>query len=183
VRNNVQGEPDYEMIRYMILRKIDSVERRFGVSMDYVRHIVRTSLRSFFKFAKVLSAADYRRVLPLEPLHIARIVATRDADCGTCVQIEVNEAKRRGLDPDLLRAVVEGNVDALDEASADVYRFTEAVVTANGEDEALRERMRQRYGDEGLIELSMAMAACRFFPVIKRGLGYATSCSEVEIQV
>lgn len=171
------------MIRYMILRKIDSVERRFGVPMDYVRHIIQTSLRSFFKFAKVLGAANYRRVLPTGPYHVARIVSTRDADCGTCLQLEVNEAKRAGLDHKVLRAVVDGNVDALDEESADVYRFAEAVVTANGKDQELRERMRLRYGDEGLIELSMAMAVCRFFPVMKRGLGYATSCRKVEIEV
>ncbi len=151
--------------------------------MDYVRHIVRTSLRSFFKFTKILGVAEYRRVLPPEPYHVARIVATRDADCGTCLQSEVNEAKRAGLDHNMLKAVVDGNVDSLNEELADAYRFAEAVVTANGKDQELRERIRQRYGDEGLVELSMAMAVCRFFPVMKRGLGYATSCREVEIHV
>ncbi len=41
------------MLRFLILRKLASVEREIGVSVDYVRHILRVSLGAFFKFAKV----------------------------------------------------------------------------------------------------------------------------------
>ena len=59
----------------------------------------------------------------------------------------------------------------------------EAVVKRSGQENALRERIRQRYGDEGLIELALAIAACRTFPVTKRVLGFAVSCSEVTVRV
>jgi hypothetical protein len=66
---------------------------------------------------------------------------------------------------------------------ADVYRFTSAVVELTGEEEPLRQRIRERYGEEGLVELALGIAAARMFPVTKRALGYATSCALVEIQV
>jgi len=57
------------------------------------------------------------------------------------------------------------------------------VVTTNGEDDALRGSIRLNYGDEGLIEMALAIASCRTFPTIKRALGYAVSCSAVAVRV
>jgi hypothetical protein len=57
------------------------------------------------------------------------------------------------------------------------------VVTASSEQEALREHIRQRFGDEGLIEMALAIASCRTFPMVKRALGYAVSCSEVAVSL
>lgn len=44
-------------------------------------------------------------------------------------------------------------------------------------------RLRERYGEEGLVELALAIASARVFPVTKRALGYALSCSKVEVRV
>jgi len=171
------------MLRRIIMGRIDAAERRLGESLDYARHIVRTSLPAFFKFAKLLSLAEYRRRLPADAYRVARIVATRDADCGTCVQIEVNLAKDDALPASVIQAVIDARPDDLPKELADVYRFAEAVATSSGDEDAIRERIRQRYGDEALIEMALAMAACRAFPIVKRTLGYATSCSRVQIAV
>ena len=82
-----------------------------------------------------------------------------------------------------IQAVMDRDVDSLPEALADVYRFTEAVVEKTGAEDELRERLRGRYGDEGLIELAMAIAGARVFPITKRALGYAKSCALVELHV
>ena len=171
------------MLRRLILSRITAGEKQLGVPLDYCRFIVRVSLRAFFKFAKFLAVDEYRRVLPPGPCYIARIVAVRDEDCGTCVQIAVNQAKKAGVPLEQLRAVLNGKPDGLPEELRDVYRFAEAVVTRRGEADALRERMRLRYGDEGLVELALAIASCRTFPVTKRVLGYAVSCSDVAVHV
>src|SRR5438093_858876 len=84
-----------------------------------------SSLRAFFKFAKFLAVDEYRRVLPPGPCYVARIVAVRDEDCGTCVQIAVNQAKKAGVPAEQLRAVLDGNPDGLPEELRDVYRFAE----------------------------------------------------------
>lgn len=72
------------MLQRLILSRIASAEKQLGVPLDYCRFIVRVSLRAAFKFAKLIAVDEYRRVLPPGPCYVARIVAVRDADCGTC---------------------------------------------------------------------------------------------------
>jgi len=171
------------MIRNLILKQLAREERSLGESLDYVRHILRTSLPAFFKFALFTPLSQHRRKLPPTPYRVARIVATRDEDCGTCVQIEVNLARRDGVPDDVIHAVLNDRHEDLMPELAEIYRFTKAVVEASGDEEELRQRIRERYGEEGLVELALGMAAARVFPVTKRALGYATSCALVEIKV
>jgi alkylhydroperoxidase family enzyme len=171
------------MLRWLINKRLNGAERKLGVPQEYARHILRVSLRAFFKFLKILPLAEYRRALPAEPFYTARIVATRHDDCGECVQITVNQARRAGISPALLQAVLDSRMDQLPEEVAEACRFAEAVVTASGEEDALRECIRQRYGEEALVELALTIAAGRFFPTLKRALGHAKSCARVSIQV
>ena len=171
------------MIRYLILKQLDKQERSLGESVDYVRHILRFSLPAFFKFALFTPLAQHRRRLPPTPYRVARIVATRDEDCGTCVQIEVNLARRERVPDAVIRAVLNDRPEDLTPELAEVYRFTKAVVGASGEEAELRQRIRGRYGEDGLVELALGIAAARVFPVTKRALGFATSCALVEIKV
>ena len=50
-----QGTPDGgywgAMLRFLILRKLAKEEKKLGASMDYVRHIVRVSLRALGFFS------------------------------------------------------------------------------------------------------------------------------------
>ena len=171
------------MLRALIESRITSAEHRLGVPADYLRHMLKTSLRAFLKFTKILSVAEYRRVLPADPYHVARIVATREEDCGTCLQIEINLAKRDKVKPATIRAAVSNKPDELPEQLADVYRFAKAVVKRTGDEDIYRERIRELYGEEGLVELAMAIAVCRVFPVTKRALGFAKSCSAVHVHL
>ena len=171
------------MIRRLVLKRLDAMERMLGEPVDYMRHVVRVSLRAFLKFALFTPLAAHGRKLPINLYYIACFVATRHEDCGTCVQITVNMARRDGVRDDLLRALIAGHPEQLPDEARDVYLFTDAVVNTD-EDKAapLRERLRAGLGEEALIELSFAIAAARVFPTVKRGLGYATSCALVEIR-
>jgi alkylhydroperoxidase family enzyme len=172
------------MLRQLILRQLDAEERKLGgVSIDYLRHVACTSLRAFFKFALFTPLAAHRRALPADAYHVARLVATRHEDCGTCVQIEVNLALRHGVAPVILRAAVDRRPDELPAPLADVYRFAEAVVEAGGAEGEWRERVRAHYGEEALVEMALGIAAARVFPTTKRALGYATSCALVRVEV
>jgi alkylhydroperoxidase family enzyme len=171
------------MIRRLIRLILRSEEKKLGASLDYVRHIVNVSLPAFFRFKKIIPLSEYRRVLPPIPYHVARLVAVREADCGPCVQIVVNQAKRDGVPADVIELVLNEQPEQLPEAIADVYRFTDAVVRASYDEDPVRQRLRVCYGEEGLVELAFAIASCRVFPVVKRALGYATSCAKVEITV
>ena len=171
------------MIRNLILHRLDAEERALGESLDYLRHIVRTSLKSFLRFALFTPLAGNRRKLSESAYRIARVVATRDEDCGTCVQIEVNLARKEGVPPEFIRAVLNKRPDELPAELADVYRFAVAVVEASGEEDQLRQRLRAQLGEEAFVELALGIAATRVFPIAKRALGYAKSCALVEFQV
>ena len=110
-------------------------------------------------------------------------MATREEDCGTCLQIEINLAKRDKVKPATIRAAVSNKPDELPEQLADVYRFAKAVVRRSGDEDIYRERIRELYGEEGLVELAMAIAVCRVFPTTKRALGFAKSCSAVHVHL
>ncbi len=169
------------MLRRLALRSVAAAERDLGVPLDYLRHIAEVSLPAFVKFGLFMPLAQHRRWLPPAPYHLARIAATRLEDCGTCVQIEVNSALKQGVGKAQVQAAAEGRADDLPPDLAEVVRFAEAV-TMQSDDSALREAVRARYGDEGLVELALGIAAARVFPTTKRALGYATACALVPLR-
>jgi len=171
------------MLGFMVKSKIRSTEKRLGVSMDYLRQMYEHAPEAFWKFEKVLPAAQHRQKLPPAPYHVARLVATRQEDCGPCLQAAVNLAKEDGIEPAIIKAALASRVDELPESLQDVYRFAESVVLPDGEEGPYRERLRKVFGDEALVELALAIAMCRVFPTLKRALGHAQSCSAVRVEV
>jgi hypothetical protein len=171
------------MLRWLIRRKLDAEEKKLGESVDYLRHVVDVSPAAFVRFCSILPLANSRKVLPKDAWFVAEIVTLQHEDCGTCLQIGVNLARQAGVDPALLRATLDGNCDDMPQEMVDVLRFTKSVITASDDDESLRETIRRRYGDRGLIELSYAIASSRIPPTVKRCLGYAKSCSLVSVAV
>jgi hypothetical protein len=171
------------MLRWLINRRLTAEEKKLGVSLDYARDILHSSLRAFLTFSKTMPLAAYRRTLPAEPFYLARIVATRQDDCGECLQIVVNQAKNAGIRPALLRAVLADRLEELPVDVAEACLFASAIVTAGDAVDALRERLRGRFGEEALVELAMTIAAARIFPALKRALGHANSCAVTSIHV
>jgi alkylhydroperoxidase family enzyme len=171
------------MLRWLLRRRLDTEEKKIGESVDYLRHVVDVSPAALLRFASITPFANSRKSLPKDAWFVAQIVALRHEDCGTCLQIGVNLARQDGVDRALLRAALDGDAGKLPAELADVARFTKAVVTASGEDGEVRETLRKRYGERGLIELSYAIASSRIPPTVKRALGYAKSCSVVRVEV
>lgn len=116
-------------------------------------------------------------------MHTVRLVATKSEDCGSCVQIAVNLARKDGVKADLLRSLLHDEVAALPYDVALAYGFAKSVVANDGEDEAYREELRKRFGEAVVIELSLAIAMSRVFLTLKRGMGYATSCQLATVEV
>lgn len=168
------------MLHHLIYKQLDKAEKTLGVSMDYLRHVADASRALFVKFALVMPLVGHRRALPKAAYHVARLVAVRHEDCGACVQINVNIALQDGVAPELLRAVLNGRPADLTPPLADVYHFA-ATICAGRDDDALRERIRHHFGEEGLVELALGIAITYVFPVTKRALGYAQHCTRVEL--
>lgn len=170
------------MIQRFLNRQIDKAERDLGVPLDEARYVARVSLGVTWRmtrFTKLLHAGKG----PTAALHVASIVGSMADDCGSCVQIGVNLARKAGVPREVLSAVVARNPEDLPPELADVYRFADAVTLNAPEQDELRERVRRHFGERGLLEISMKIAMHRVFPTLKRALGYAKSCSLVPVEV
>lgn len=166
------------MLRWAIKRKLAGEEKKLGASLDYVRHILDTSRGAFFAFARCLHLAEYRKAAPADAVAVAGIAATRDRDCGECVQIAINQAKKAGVPNSILHAAVTGDNETLPSDLKAVHELTRAVIEGDDAKANIhRDEVRGHYGERALIEIAYATAMGQFFPTIKRTLGYAESCS------
>lgn len=168
------------MIKRFLHSQIARMEQRFSVPLEYAHHIAESSVSSFLALAKLSGFARYRRKLPVDAAAVAAIVASRHEDCGSCLQITVNEARRAGVSKELINHVLAWSPHRLPVCLNYVYKFTESIVEGVDEPE-LRESLRACFGEEGLIELSYAIATARMYPTIKRTLGFAKSCERIVV--
>ena len=160
-----------------------AAERKLRVPADYLGRMGEASFVGFLKFLLFLPLAAHRRRADPALAHAVRIVATQYEDCGPCVQIAVNEALDDGTAPQVIRAVLDRNHEAMSGPVSLVVRFAEGVLARDGSEEAERHQIETELGATVLTELSLAIASARVFPTVKRGLGFAQSCSAVEVTV
>ena len=166
-------------MRALTDRIIDSQEDKLGAPLDYLRSIADTSPAAFAKFAAAAPLFGHRRHAPLAVWHLARLAATRVQDCGTCVQIVVNQALAEGVAPATIRAALDGGDLSPDERLA--FHYGEAV--AQRDVGGVVDAVRERFGEPVLVELALAVATAQLFPILKRGLGQSVACALVEINV
>ena len=164
-------------------RAVARQERALGVPLAYLRTIGDASMAAFLKFGLFAPLAAHRRVVPPAPWHLARLAATRVQDCGACVQIVVNAARADGVPAATLRAALADALDQLPELEALAHRFGHAVAAREANVDALRGDVAQFFGEEGVVELALAIATAQLFPIVKRGLGQAQACSLVQVDV
>ena len=169
------------MLSKLIEKRIRAEERWLGENLDYLKYILRTSRPAFFKYAKVISMANFRKILPPAPYHAAAILSSMHEGCGTCAQIEINMAKASGVPTSTLIAVIEQRPDDLEIDVRDSYEFTRAILDDSPTQARHRLRIVEQFGDAGLVELSMKIAVSQVFPLMTRALGFASSCAEIEV--
>ncbi|MEM6785332.1 MAG: hypothetical protein AAF624_16545 [Bacteroidota bacterium] len=170
-------------MRSLIERSIVQHEGMLGVQLDYLRSLADVSSGLFTKFTLAIPAATHRKHAPLNAWHLARIGATGVQDCGTCVQYVVNAALQAGASPEVLRSAVAGDVAALSGTDALALRFGEAVAARSPSVEDLRARLGEAIGNEGVVEIALAVAMVQIYPILKRGLGQTIACAKVTVEV
>lgn len=169
-------------------RVVRAGEKRVGVPMEYLRRIGASSRTAFLKFGMFLPLAGHRRHVPKATWHLARLAATQAQDCGTCVQVVVNDARRDGVPAGTLQAALAhlsdpagvGTLSTDDRLALDYGR---AIARRDPERPALVDAVRQRWSEDGLVELALAVATVQVFPLVKRGMGMDVACSLVTVEV
>ena len=157
---------------------IRATERRLGVELPYMREMARVAPELLDRLGAFSGLADHAQHAPDDVRHLAALGATQAQDCGACVQIGVNLALAAGVDPDVLRAAIgEESPVETSEAQDEALAFGRAVALQDPAADDLRERLRARWGDAVVVELAWAVAVAQFYPVLKRGMGFAEACS------
>ena len=169
------------MLKAVFTRMIDRFERQWRYDAGYMRHILAGSPASFAKFSVLPFLVD-RKAAPAEALAAAGIVGTLAEDCGPCTQISVDMAAASGARPEVLRAILAGDEAAMGEDAALAWRFARASLARDMDvTDPLREEVVRRWGDRGLVALSLALMTARMYPTVKYALGYGKACSKVVV--
>jgi hypothetical protein len=169
------------MLKAVLSRMIGRVEKAWGYDASYMRFVLDASPATFLKFSFVTGLVD-RKAAPAEALAAAGIVGTLAEDCGPCTQIGVDMAAASGVAPEVLRAILAGDEPAMGETALLAYRFARASLLRDllGV-EPWRDEIVRRWGDKGLVAISMALTTARMYPTLKYALGYGKACSRVVV--
>jgi len=169
------------MLKAIFSRVIDGFERQWGYDASYMRHLLRASTASFWKFSLVTGVVD-RKAAPAEALAAAGIVGTLAEDCGPCTQIGVDMAVAGGVRPEVLRAILAGDETAMGETAALAWRFAHASLARDlATVDPLRDEIVRRWGDRALVAISLSLMTARMYPTLKYALGYGKACSKVVV--
>jgi hypothetical protein len=70
------------MMKWFIRKRLAAFEKEFGYDASYMRHVLDTDFGAFMRFARMASAAKYRKDVPLDLYTAVGLVGVLTADCG-----------------------------------------------------------------------------------------------------
>jgi hypothetical protein len=169
------------MLKALFTRQIDRFERTWDYDASYMRQLLAASPASFLKFGFVTGLVD-RKAAPAEALAAAGIVATLGEDCGPCTQLGADMAAAGGVAPQVIRAILTGDEAAMGAAAALAWRFAGASLARDMvAADPLRDEIVRRWGEKGLVAISLALTTARMYPTLKYALGHGKACSKVVV--
>lgn len=168
------------------LQQVAASEVVLGVRLDYMREMAELGSPVLARM-QALTALNRHDAVPASTLPgdiraFATLGAVMHDDCGECVQIHINLDRAAGIDAALLQAALDRRIDDLPAPLALAWRFGQAVAANDPAMEALREQLEKVHGRAAIIDLGFSMAVARFYPTVKRAMGYAQSCSLVQVK-
>jgi hypothetical protein len=170
-----------EMIRWALRKGIDKFERHWNYDASYMRDLIDTSPRAAWLFSRVTALGRFRRDIPVEAWCAAGITAVRHEDCGPCTQLGVTMAERAGVRPEVLRAVLADNPEAMPAEVALVWKFTRATLAHDPDADRYREAIVKQWGRRALVSVAFAITAARIYPTVKYALGHGKACTRVVV--
>jgi AhpD family alkylhydroperoxidase len=170
------------MSRWLLTKLIEWSKTQIGdVEMDYAYHLRDVAPGQLWRFSLIKVVEGGRKFTPPGAYHAAGMAAAMAEDCGPCVQIHVNLALKDGVPAAVLRALAARRLDGVPEDVAIGFEYGDAVARGGMADE-LRDAIRDKWGERGLIELAFTIATARFYPAVKRGMGFAHTCERVVVE-
>lgn len=165
------------------LAAIQARESTIGVPLDYQRDMAAAAPGSALKLQEIARLIRENQSVPEPVAMMAALGAVMAEDCGDCVQIYVNLARKAGIDKAMLKAALEHRHSDLPADLKLGFCFGR-VVSEN--DPMLLEKgaaLEARFGRKALVDLALVIALARFYPTVKRALGHSRTCAEARVSV
>ena len=169
------------MRSWIARRMLRATSKHYGYDTSYLEMMLKESPSAFFKFARVAKAANHREVVPVEASFAAKLVGALAEDCGPCTQLAVDMALEAGMPKDQIEAILRRDLRSMNSATVLGFRFADTVVRRSADNDQHRDAIRARWGEKGVIDLTLALQMGRMFPMIKAALGYAKECRRVAV--
>ena len=152
----------------------------------------RQCVRTAMELRRELSARDHRREPSRglafsergparEALVAAGITAVRSEDCGPCTQLATAMAERRGVAPEVLRAILTDDVAAMPADVALAWRFTKAILAHDPAADDYRAVILERWGPRAVVTLAFAITTARIYPTVKYAMGHGKACTRIVV--
>lgn len=171
------------MLGKYLKAKLDKEALKLGEPVDWAKYVVDKALVIFFKYVMAIPLLDQWRYSSAKAVSVARLVAVQSEDCGSCVQIEINTAKRRNVEPEIIRNTLRKNYALLEEPCREVALFAEAVIGRTGNEIEIGDKLKGRMGEKAFVEIAIAISTARFYPTVKRALGFSTACKIENLKI
>ena len=160
------------------LNEVTAMEAHVGQTLTYLRDLAEHNTEGLAKFLNFMPLAYHRAEASNEELAVVKLATMVNEDCGPCLQINIRLAIMAGVNPELVRAVVEGRVDDIgDEGLRTLYHYANAVFRNTADLAEHVDKVEAMVGSTRLGDLAIAIASARVFPTLKKGMGHGVSCS------
>ncbi len=164
------------MTHEQALDLIAPIEQYLNRPLPHLRELAEVNRAGLEQVLAIRGPLSHHGVLTPAQSAVAKLVATQFQDCGSCLQIEVALAVTAGVDEALVRAVVAGKPEQInDPVLRDIYHYIHATLLQQNHDELLQ-KLSKTLGAQALTDLAIAVAIVQFFPILKRVMGHAVSC-------
>jgi hypothetical protein len=170
------------MIKFLLKLATQSFADRYSYDAAYMQYVTKTSASAGLRLAIALPLfAQYRGPRAAQEVRWgAQLAATLDGDCGPCAQLVASMALEAGMPADKLALCLQGQAGGAGDLGLG-FRFARAAIADGPELEELRQEIALRFGETAVVAVSFAAASGRIYPVLKRGLGFAKTCSQVSV--
>jgi hypothetical protein len=169
------------MLRWLFRRTVSAFERQWDYDASYLREIIDASPHAAWRFFTAARLASYSRDIPVEALVAAGITAVRSEDCGPCTQLATTMAERRGVRPEVIRAVLTDDIAAMPDDVALAWRFTKAVLAHDPAADDYRAVIVERWGPRAVVSLAFAFTTARIYPTVKYAMGHGKTCRRIVV--
>jgi hypothetical protein len=169
------------MLTWFLRNRLAAFGREYDYDVSYGYELLDADPAALRTFSKLMALGNYRKDAPRDAVYAVKLVATMAEDCGPCTQFGITMAEREGTAPEVLRAIVSGDVRVMPDDVSLAYQFAQAALAHDPAADELRDQIVARWGKRALITLCFALTAGRIFPTLKYAAGHGKACTRVKV--